>query len=823
MNTSLADRTWILPDAIYIGPRFVLEDGTMEFSSVGGKAVIYTATGRQEKQTAPASLLADPALGAWSWRDAAPEAATAFDDSGWLSSTDALPMERYASFQNGYGWYRATFTSSAAGTIKVQFAGSAGDFRVYLNGAPASLDSLKVKSGSNTLAILAMTTARPKMYNFTGATGFSTSRGVWGPVTVIGSPSVTWNGWHFHGGLNGLDETPLIAQVTNWAPFLAGAWQSTTPPAGQPTFWRADFNYATAPGSSEILQLLADGLVRGQVWLNGHNLGPVPDAHPIYLPECWLGAQNTLVVFDAQGASPSQLRLQRLADFVPAAPTGLAANVQSGKINLNWTAPLGIPPDHYEIQRALSLTGPFETIATADASGSTVTDTPPAGSEVFYYQVSAVFGSGEVSQSNVVGARPTSGIRSPWISGDIGAVGVVGDAFLSQNIFSLSGSGSDIWDTADAFRYVFQPASGDCTITARVVTQEDTDQWTKVGVMIRETLAPTSRQASMLTTSRNGIVFSRRTTAASTTNQSDANAMQTPYWVRVTRQGNTFTGYTSADGKTWTVMGSDTIAMSSSIYVGLAVTSHNNAVTCTSTFSNVTLILERPATPANFTATPLSDSGVKLAWSATGQDFVKYALQYSARGTNLWQTAVNTLTANTAEYTLSGLDAATTYDFRLQAYATSGSSTYATASATTSARIVDRPAAEAISTDSPIQAETAIHTSAPAAAAPAATPAAQRTATAPSPRKLAVLILSPTSGQSFPSDRAIPLRGRILTSRAATKIDLRWADKHLVIKRRTGWFAKIPPLEPGLYTLQIRLRDALGRSAVKMRRFQVVH
>ncbi|HVE15620.1 MAG TPA: fibronectin type III domain-containing protein, partial [Chthoniobacterales bacterium] len=604
---------------------------------------------------------------------------------------------------------------------------------------------------------------------------------------------------------------------------LAGTWQSTTPPAGQPTFWRTDFNYATAPGSSEILQLLADGLVRGQVWLNGHNLGPVPDAHPIYLPECWLGAQNTLVVFDAQRASPTQLRLQRLADFIPAAPTGLTANVQSGKVNLNWTAPLGTPPDHYEIKRSPSLTGPFETVATADISSTTFTDTPPPGSEVFYYQVSAVFGSGEISDSNVVGARPTSGIRSPWISGDIGAVGVVGDAFLSQNVFSLSGSGSDIWDTADAFRYVFQPASGDCTITARVVTQEDTDQWTKVGVMIRETLAATSTQASMLTTSRNGIVFSRRAVAANTTNQSDANAMQTPYWVRVTRQGNTFTGYTSADGKTWAVMGSDTIAMSSSVYVGLAVTSHNNAVTCTSTFSNVTLILQRPATPANFTATSLSDSRIKLAWSPTGQDFVKYALQYSPRGTNLWQTAVNTLTANTAEYTLSGLDAATTYDFRLQAYATSGSSTYATASATTSTPIASGASGDSSPGNSQTLAETSNRTAALTAAPSTASPTAQRIPPVPRPRKLAVLVLSPASGQTFPSGHPILLRGRILTSRATTKNDLRWAGNHLTIKRRTGWFAKIPPLESGLYMLQIRLKDDLGRSAVRIRRFKVAN
>ncbi|MDB6018174.1 MAG: hypothetical protein JWR19_2663, partial [Pedosphaera sp.] len=61
-----------------------------------------------------------------------------------------------------------------------------------------------------------------------------------------------------------------------------------------------------------------------------------------------------------------------------------------------------------------------------------------------------------------------------------------------------------------------------------------------------------------------------------------------PYWVRVVRSGNTFTGYLSPDGVTWTQQGTTTLTMASSVYIGLCVTSRNNPVTCTATFDSVT-------------------------------------------------------------------------------------------------------------------------------------------------------------------------------------------------------------------------------------------
>jgi hypothetical protein len=61
-----------------------------------------------------------------------------------------------------------------------------------------------------------------------------------------------------------------------------------------------------------------------------------------------------------------------------------------------------------------------------------------------------------------------------------------------------------------------------------------------------------------------------------------------PYWVKVERKGNNFTGSISPDGKTWTQLGTaQTIVMTNPVLIGLAVTSHDAALTTTAEISNV--------------------------------------------------------------------------------------------------------------------------------------------------------------------------------------------------------------------------------------------
>lgn len=106
-------------------------------------------------------------------------------------------------------------------------------------------------------------------------------------------------------------------------------------------------------------------------------------------------------------------------------------------------------------------------------------------------------------QTRPIGPAPDkggdeSGLPAPWVTQDIGAVGATGSATYSSGTFTVTGSGADIWGTADEFRYVYQTASGDCEIKGRVVTQGNTNPWAKSGVMIRETLTAGSKHGMMI-------------------------------------------------------------------------------------------------------------------------------------------------------------------------------------------------------------------------------------------------------------------------------------------------------------------------------------
>ena len=177
---------------------------------------------------------------------------------------------------------------------------------------------------------------------------------------------------------------------------------------------------------------------------------------------------------------------------------------------------------------------------------------------------------------------------SPWMVQDIGSVGVAGSESFDGGVFTVTASGDDIWNTADAFRFVYMPVTGDCTIVARVASVQDIDSWSKAGVMIRESLNANSANAFVAATPGNGVTWQYRSSTGGGCDFANATNLSAPYWVKLVRNGNIFTGYRSPDGANWTQAGSTTFTMAATAYIGLAVTAHNNSSLCMATFDNVT-------------------------------------------------------------------------------------------------------------------------------------------------------------------------------------------------------------------------------------------
>ena len=183
----------------------------------------------------------------------------------------------------------------------------------------------------------------------------------------------------------------------------------------------------------------------------------------------------------------------------------------------------------------------------------------------------------------------TTALPPAWRDADIGSVPLAGSALWDAGTFQVTGSGADIWGTADAFNYAYTLMNGDGTIVARVATVQNVASWVKAGVMIRDSFDPGSAHASVFVSAAKGVAFQRREAAGGTSVSTAGSASAAPHWIKLTRSGDVFTASESADGTTWTQIGSDTIPMATSIYIGLAVTSHSTSASATCTFDHVSV------------------------------------------------------------------------------------------------------------------------------------------------------------------------------------------------------------------------------------------
>ncbi|MHC4204018.1 MAG: hypothetical protein ACYSTT_05160 [Planctomycetota bacterium] len=177
---------------------------------------------------------------------------------------------------------------------------------------------------------------------------------------------------------------------------------------------------------------------------------------------------------------------------------------------------------------------------------------------------------------------------SLWFRGNPGSVG----SFVEGPVgtYTMTGSGADIWNQSDEFHFAYKTLSGTGSIVARVESIDNTNSWAKAGVMIRETLNADSKHAMMVVSAASGISFQRRVeTGGDSTSDDDSGGLTAPYWVKIERDlaGN-FSAYSSANGSSWQKLGvSEPIQMGTNVYIGLAVTSHDTALTCQSVFNNV--------------------------------------------------------------------------------------------------------------------------------------------------------------------------------------------------------------------------------------------
>ena len=198
-------------------------------------------------------------------------------------------------------------------------------------------------------------------------------------------------------------------------------------------------------------------------------------------------------------------------------------------------------------------------------------------------------------------------LPSGWSDADVGSVGTAGSSSYASGVFTVNGAGGGQLNSgsADAFHFVYQAWSGDGSIVARVVSVPSGAQ---AAVMIRQTLDPGSVTSNMLDEGSFAEFSARTTAGGSLSFVGDASGLTLPQWLMIVRSGNTFSSYVAVDGVNWTQVGSsETISVTQTVYLGLAMTSSNTTALATATFDNVSI--NTTAAPAPFIASVSATTG----------------------------------------------------------------------------------------------------------------------------------------------------------------------------------------------------------------------
>ena len=206
-------------------------------------------------------------------------------------------------------------------------------------------------------------------------------------------------------------------------------------------------------------------------------------------------------------------------------------------------------------------------------------------------------------------------LPAPWLQADIGPTATPGAATVTgaspaARSFQLSGSGVGPSGTRDAYHAVYQPLNVDGTVTARVGSVAGPGA---AGLFLRDSLAADAPCAAVIVSSSGVVAFSSRPTAgAAASTTSDPTTVMFPHWLRLKRDGDTFSAYHSTDGAKWSQIGTNVkIGMGSTPELGMATFSGNANSTTSAVFTNVSAVSPL-LTPGSYFRTPYDGDAFTL-------------------------------------------------------------------------------------------------------------------------------------------------------------------------------------------------------------------
>lgn len=182
---------------------------------------------------------------------------------------------------------------------------------------------------------------------------------------------------------------------------------------------------------------------------------------------------------------------------------------------------------------------------------------------------------------------------------DVGSVTPPGTATFDSatGAYTLTSAGANLWDTTDAFHFVWKKISGDAVLTADIrfpVTSGEHNPHRKAILIFRQNLTPRSPYVDAAQHGVGLMALQYRPAQGATTDDIELPVEQQPHRLRLIKRGDTFTMELSMGSEPLHPVGTSIqLHLQEPFYVGIGLCSHDPARVEKAVFSNVTL--EKPA------------------------------------------------------------------------------------------------------------------------------------------------------------------------------------------------------------------------------------
>lgn len=169
----------------------------------------------------------------------------------------------------------------------------------------------------------------------------------------------------------------------------------------------------------------------------------------------------------------------------------------------------------------------------------------------------------------------------PWLYTDIGESAISGKVICNNGTMKIQAAGTDIWNNADGFYFIYQRIKGNFEISVKVESLEGPHEWTKSGLMVRENLGAGAKNAFIGVTTKNGITTQARFSSNDFAENGERKGdLKAPYWIKLIREADSCKYAVSPDGIKWQPMESKKLLLPADVYVGMAITSHDSKAIC---------------------------------------------------------------------------------------------------------------------------------------------------------------------------------------------------------------------------------------------------